>query len=131
MIIKQLMGVPKYQVGETYQKGKRLFQIVRVEPINDKVFVYEVVDGYIDPKEDFTFTEQEMSVFKKVEIDKGRVLGSLSLVEHGGHDLHLIEIQEGENYDQMYFTKKQFDFIEKLISHVDKFHIAKNILTKE
>ena len=92
MIVKQLMAIPKYQVGETYKKGKRLFQVVRVEPINDKVFVYEIVDGYIDPKEAFIFTEQEMSVFKKVEQDKGRVLGNLKLVEYGGHDLHLIEI---------------------------------------
>lgn len=131
MIVKSLMGVPKYQVGETYQKGKRLFQIVRVEPLHDKIFVYEIVDGYIDPKKCFTFTEQEMETFKKVERDKCRVIGSLTKVEHGGHDLHLIEIQEGENYNQMYFTERQFDFIEKLINHIDKFHIAKNILTKE
>lgn len=130
MIVKQLMAIPKYQVGETYKKGKRLFQVVRVEPINDKVFVYEIVDGYIDPKEAFIFTEQEMSVFKKVEQDKGRVLGNLKLVEYGGHDLHLIEIKEGENYDQMYFTEKQFQFIQKLSNHIDKFYIAKNILTK-
>lgn len=115
MIIKQLMTIPKYQVGETYKKGKRLFQVVRVEPLHNKIFVLEIVNDYIDPKKDFTFTEQEMSVFKKVEQDKGRVLGNLRLVEYGGHDLHLIEIQEGENYDQMYFTEQQFLFIQNLI----------------
>lgn len=130
MIIKQLMTIPKYQVGETYSKWKRLFQIVRVEPLHDKIFVLEIVNGYIDSTKDFTFTEQEMSVFKKVESDKGRVIGSLTKVEQGGYDLHLIEIENDENYNQMYFTKNQFDFIDKLISHIDKFHIAKNILTK-
>ena len=131
MIIKSLMSIPKYQVGETYKKGKRLFHIVRVESLHDKIFVLEIVNGYIDSTKDFTFTEQEMSVFKKVESDKGRVIGSLTKVEKGGYDLHLIEIQEGENYDQMYFTEQQFLFIQNLISHVDKFHIAKNILTKD
>ena len=130
MIIKSLMSIPKYQVGETYKKGKRLFQVVRVEPLHNKIFVLEIINGYIDPKKDFTFTEQEMSVFKKVESDKGRVIGSLTKVEKGGYDLHLIEIENDENYNQMYFTKNQFDFIDKLISHIDKFHIAKNILTK-
>ena len=130
MIIKSLMSIPKYQVGETYKKGKRLFHIVRVESLHDKIFVLEIVNGYIDSTKDFTFTEQEMSVFKKVESDKGRVIGSLTKVEKGGYDLHLVEIENDESYNQMYFTKNQFDFIDKLISHVDKFHIAKNILTK-
>ena len=130
MIIKSLMSIPKYQVGETYSKWKRLFQIVRVESLHDKIFVLEIVNGYIDSTKDFTFTEQEMSVFKKVESDKGRIIGSLTKVEKGGYDLHLVEIENDESYNQMYFTKNQFDFIDKLISHVDKFHIAKNILTK-
>lgn len=130
MIIKSLMSIPKYQVGETYKKGKRLFHIVRVESLHDKIFVLEIVNGYIDSTKDFTFTEQEMSVFKKVESDKGRVIGSLTKVEKGGYDLHLVEIENNGNYNQMYFTKNQFYFIDKLISHVDKFHIAKNILTK-
>lgn len=130
MIIKSLMSIPKYQVGETYKKGKRLFHIVRVESLHDKIFVLEIVNGYIDSTKDFTFTEQEMSVFKKVESDKGRIIGSLTKVEKGGYDLHLVEIENDESYNQMYFTKNQFDFIDKLISHVDKFHIAKNILTK-
>ena len=100
MIIKSLMSIPKYQVGETYKKGKRLFHIVRVESLHDKIFVLEIVNGYIDSTKDFTFTEQEMSVFKKVESDKGRVIGSLTKVEKGGYDLHLVEIENNGNYNQ-------------------------------
>lgn len=120
--------IPKYQVGEIYKKGKKQFQIVRVQPRLNKYYLFEIIDGYLT-KDEIILTEQEMSVMKKIPRDKGRVIGSLTKVEKGGHDLHLMELgTKKENYSQMYFTENQFNFIQNLLLEVEIFHILKRMI---
>lgn len=122
--------IPKYQVGQIYKKSRKQFQVIKVEPRLNKYYLLEIINGYLNSRDEIIIlTEKEMSVMKKIEKDKGRVIGSLTKVEKGGNDLHLMELFTlQDHYSQMYFTENQFNFIEKLISEVKNYQLLKEII---
>lgn len=122
--------IPKYQVGQIYKKSRKQFQVIKVEPRLNKYYLLEIINGYLNSRDEIIIlTEKEMSVMKKVPRDKGRIIGSLTKVEKGGNDLHLMELFTlQDHYSQMYFTENQFNFIEKLISEVKNYQLLKEII---